>query len=199
MRELEREVRRRGGDQLLSPEFHDEYVEDGSLSRSGTAQLHGAADRRSNLRHYLDHYRAAGGSFGDYIGWHPYSGVRRMSTASTEDLLGATPADVSVWISEVGAIVDAPRLGIDIDLEAQDEQVRFIVVHLARLPRVARVSYWHMTDLTPGWDSALTEADGTPRPAWFTWCAAAHEDAPNYAGCAPSLISGFELDPWELG
>jgi len=205
---LEAELRIRGGhDKLLSPEFHDQY--DGDLpDHRETRLLHGQDDPRSNLAHYLDHYVAAGGGFGDYIGWHPYSGVRRSSVASTEDLISATPSGPPIWITEVGAVVSAPRLGIQIDLHAQNAQVRFIVDRLSELPRVARVSYWHMINLTPGWDSALLESDGKPRPAWYTWCAAAHGGA----GCdygspvAPppteegghELIRGLNGGPWAL-
>jgi hypothetical protein len=173
-RALAAELRRRGGrDRLMSPEFHDQY--DGTLLDSReTRRLHGPHDPRSNLRHYLDHYLASSGGFGDYLGWHPYAGVRRTSMASTRDLLGSTSAAPPIWISEVGAVVSASRLGIQIDLASQDAQVRFIVERLSQLPQVARVSYWHMINLTPGWDSALVERDGTPRPAWYTWCAAAH-------------------------
>jgi hypothetical protein len=171
---LEAELRRRGGrDRLMSPEFHDQY--DGAIPDGReTRRLHGPRDPRSNLRHYLDHYLAASGGFGDYLGWHPYAGVRRSSLASTRDLIDAIPATPAIWISEIGAVVSAPRLGIQIDLASQDAQVRFIVERLSQLPRVARVSYWHMINLTPGWDSALVERDGTPRPAWYRWCTAAH-------------------------
>lgn len=205
-RALEAEVRIRGSnDKLLSPEFHDEYASDLPDHRE-TRALHGPGDPRSSLRHYLDHYLEARGGFGDYIGWHPYSGVRRMSLASTEDLIAATPGGPPIWISEVGAVVSAPRLGIQIGLNAQDAQVRFIVDRLSQLPRVARVSYWHMINLTPGWDSALLDSDGTPRAAWYTWCAAAHGGAPCDYGSPvtppPSeqddhrLVLGLSGGPW---
>jgi hypothetical protein len=193
-RALEAELWRRGGhDRLLSPEFHDEY--DGALpDRRETRRAHGADDPRSNLRHYLDHYRRASGGLGDYLGWHPYAGVRRSSLASTQDLVFSTPAGPPIWITEVGAIVSAPRLGLQIGLRAQDAQVRFIVERLSQLPRVARVSYWHMIDLTPGWDSALVARDGTPRPAWYRWCAAAHggfaDPSCDYRPTAASTLGG---------
>jgi hypothetical protein len=189
-RALEAEVERRGGDdRLLSPEFHDEYDATGAPARGAAEARHGPG--LTNLRHYIDHYTRAGGDFGDYVGWHPYAGVRRMSAASTDDLLAATPASVPVWISEVGAIADAPRLGVAIGQAEQDAQVRFIVRELAQRPRVTRVSYWHMIDLTPGWDSALLDSTGAPRPAWHTWCWAA-------MGRCGELLRGVEPLPWRF-
>jgi len=197
-RALESELELRGGhDLLMSPEFHDDY--DGqALDRRETHALHGASDPRSDLHHYLDHYRAALGGFGDFIGWHPYSGVRRLSLESTEDLLASTSPELPVWISEVGAVVSAPRLGIQIDRAAQDAQVRFVVERLSQLPRVVRVNYWHMINLTPGWDSALLEADGSPRPAWYTWCAAAHGNADESCARAPFPLPNVVVPGAEL-
>jgi hypothetical protein len=170
---------RGSGDRLISPEFADHLDANGALIRNGPA-----GDTRSDVRRYVDAYVAAGGGFGDYVGWHPYSGVKHMTRVSTDDLVGAIPAGVPIWITEVAAHNDAnPTPTSD---AVQNQQVSWMANDpggLAKHPRVARISYYQVQDLGEAWDTALTRIDGSPRPAWSTWCAAAHGDAPSSPAC----------------
>ena len=162
-------------DRLLSPDFHDDYDDD---LADGTLLRTTAGKRVSTVTDYVRRYAAAGGRFGEMVAWHPYSGVRRRSLASTEDFTTALrtvgTGDLPIWITEVGAL-EGPEQGA---------QVEFLVGNLSQLPHTKRVSYWHMFDHNDGWDSALIARDRTLRPAWYTWCAASHGNDRDHPDCA---------------
>jgi hypothetical protein len=139
------------------------------------------ADRSDlgSLAPYLNAYKQAGGGFGDYVGYHAYWGVHAMTRAPTEELAALTPPELPIWITEVGAFGVNPAHAIAHSEREQDERVDWLLNDpggLAQHPRVARLSYYHLQASSEAgfWDSALSNADGTPRPSWATWCAAAH-------------------------
>ncbi len=118
---------------------------------------------------YVNAYEAAGGGWGDYIAWHPYSGVHNKTTQTTLDLMSLTPPDTPVWITEVGAFGRSPG-GIDDPEPVQNDKVWWLATVLADLPRIERVHYYHMRGSTEStWDTGLLNPDGTPRLAWHTW------------------------------
>jgi hypothetical protein len=162
-------------DRLLSPDFHDDYDDD---LGDGTPLRTMPGQGVSTVSDYITRYAAAGGRFGEMVAWHPYSGVKRRSMASTEDFtrtLGTVGAgSLPIWITEVGAL-EGP---------GQGEQLEFVVRQLSQAQPVKRLSYWHMFDHNDGWDSALIARDRTLRPAWYTWCAASHGNDRSHPDCA---------------
>lgn len=173
---LEQALEARGSvDLLVSPEWHDDYDASGNVRR--------LADGRSTVRAYIDQYVSCGGGFGDVIGWHPYGGVERQSTASTDDLL-AYPSTLPVMITEVGAVLVQPGLGPVHDEAEQAARVRWLVTTLAdSSPRIQRIYYYHQRqeaeDENPVtgewvWDSGLQRRDGYRRPAWDEYCNATY-------------------------
>ncbi len=171
-------------DRLLSPDFHDDYGQDGRIKRDPSGD--------STVEVYVRQFLAAGGLLGSAVAWHPYYGAIHESLESTQDLLdnvlpAGSPQDV--WVTEVGAIVERldgnGEVAMAHTLEQQDAQVRFITGPLAAQPRITRISYYHVRDHNPVWDSGLVDELGQRRPAWYTWCAARHAGDPSHPDCAP--------------
>jgi FG-GAP-like repeat/Glycosyl hydrolase catalytic core len=130
-----------------------------------------------SVKPWVDAYRVAGGGFGDVLAWHPYWGAHSRSLRSTRDLIAAVGSGPPIWVTEVGGFgKDLPR-GIDEGEQSQQRQVDWIVHLLAAQPRVARVYYYSLyqsPDPAFPWDTGLIRSDQTPRPSWYTWCAATH-------------------------
>jgi Glycosyl hydrolase catalytic core len=177
-------------DRLLSPDFHDDYGPDNRVKRDSNGD--------STVELYVREFLNAGGDLGAAVAWHPYYGVMQQSLESTVDLVDnvlppGSPHDI--WVTEVGALVE--RLDSDGAVkvaqtpEQQDAQVQFITGPLAAEPRVARISYYHMRDHNPVWDSALVDELGQRRPAWYTWCRARHAGDASHPDCA---ISGRPIE-----
>lgn len=173
-------------DRLLSPDFHDDLTSDGRVRRD--------ADGDSTVELYVREFLAAGGTLGDAVAWHPYYGVMHGSLESTEDLIdnvlpAGAPSDI--WVTEVGALIERLDSNGAVKVaqtpEQQNAQVRFVTGPLAAEPRVARISYYHVRDHNPVWDSALVDELGARRPAWYTWCAARHAGDAAHPDCAPPL------------
>jgi hypothetical protein len=139
------------------------------------------ADRSDlgSLAPYVNAYKAAGGGFGNYVGYHAYWGVHARSRAPTDELAALTPPELPIWITEVGAFGVNPSRSIESSDREQAARVDWMLNApdgLANHPRVARISWYHL-QASPDeafWDSALSNADGTPRPSWLEWCSAAH-------------------------
>jgi Glycosyl hydrolase catalytic core len=171
-------------DRLLSPDFHDDYGRDDRVRRD--------ANGDSTVELYVRAFVDSGGTLGDAVAWHPYDGAMRQSLESTTDLLdNALPPDAppDVWITEVGGILERrdSRGAVTIaqTAEQQNAVVAFITGPLADQPRILRLSYYHMRDHNPVWDSALVDELGGRRPAWYTWCAARHAGDASHPDCAP--------------
>jgi hypothetical protein len=166
-------------DRLLSPDFHDDYDDD---LADGTPLRTVPGQPASTVSDYVTRFAAAGGRFGEMVAWHPYSGVKRQSMASTEDFTNALSTvgagNLPIWITEAGAL-EGPEQGA---------QVEFLVENLSQSARIERVSYWHMFDHNDGWDSALIARDRTLRPAWYTWCAASHGNDRGHPDCSVSPL-----------
>lgn len=172
-RALEDILRRRGSSsKLVGPEWHDDV--DGNGNANLASSFH-PGTTESTVKHYIDHYRACGGDFGNFIGWHPYGGVKYKNLSSTRDLLRATPDSIPVLITEVGSVLrgngESQFRFSEIE---QSSQVSWIVNDLASLDgRISRIYYYHvLATPAPQWDSGLEYADGTPRLAWYQYCRA---------------------------
>jgi hypothetical protein len=166
------------------------------------------ADRRDlgSIGSYVSAYVNAGGGFGDIVGWHPYWGTNAMTRSTTDDLLRYVPADLPVWVTEVGAWGTNAHVTHPIeDGElAQNRRLAWLANDpsgLAAHPRITQIHHYHMRDSgQPDWDSALVRRDGLRRAAWYTWCHASHGDDPrgcdrSTRGVAAGLLSGLRL--WE--
>jgi hypothetical protein len=160
-------------DRQLSPDLHDDYARDNLVRRDEGGV--------SSVERYVRAFVDSGGTLGDAVAWHPYDGAMRQSLDSTVDLLdNALPPDApfDVWVTEVGGILErhdsSGALAIALTPEQQNAVVSFITGPLAALPRISRISYYHVRDHNPVWDSALVDELGARRPAWYTWCAARH-------------------------
>ena len=182
-------------DLLLSPDLHDDY--DGDLGDGTPLRTVEEDGRRiSTVADYLRHFRAAGGRLGAALAWHPYSGVNRQDMTSTEDVAAELPG-VPIWVTEIGAAGQIPGGRFEQAGEAYQQQTVdwMLGPGLAAHPQVERIYYWHMLDHNPVWDTALVRSDGTPRPAWYSWCAAAHGGEPAHPDCAGAAASaGRRID-----
>ncbi|WP_028063791.1 hypothetical protein [Solirubrobacter soli] len=103
-------------------------------------------------------------------GLHNYIDANRFRTRGTKALLKATKGEV--WFTETGGIVKRKQ-DAQVPLPASREHAARAarwVFRLAELsPRIKRIYFYHWTpptDPLATWDSALTNANGTPRPAY---------------------------------
>jgi hypothetical protein len=149
-------------------------------------------DRRDlgSIAPYVNAYAKAGGGFGHVVGWHPYWGLHATTRDTTDDLLRAVPAELPVWITEVGAFGTNTHGSpvIEDGETVQQVKLNWLVNDpngLAAHPRVARIYHYHARDTgQPDWDSALLRHDGERRPAWYTWCFASHGNDQAAGDCA---------------
>jgi hypothetical protein len=136
---------------------------------------------------YLGRYVERGGGFGDVVGWHAYWGAHNLSLATTDAFLDQVPPDLPVWVTEVGGFGRNLSRSIADPDQLQNAKLLWLTSTLARHPRVERIFYYHARDTgQPDWDSALMRRDGTRRPAWFTWCVAAHGGNFGHPDCTPT-------------
>lgn len=188
-------------DVLLSPDLLDDYDDD--LADGTPLRTVDVGGRRvSTVADYLRQFRAAGGQLGEALAWHPYNGANRRDITSTDDIAAEVPG-LPIWVTEVGAAGQMPGKRFQHAGETyQRDTVDWILgPGLASHPRVERIYYWHMRDHNPVWDTALVRADGSPRPAWYSWCAAAHDrdasdpDCADTGPVAPRRLHAFAPDP----
>lgn len=175
-------------DQLVSPEWHDDYDANGQLDTT----IDEAGYTVTTTVHYVHHYLGCGGGWGHILGWHPYGGVRRQSRASTDDFLANTPSGMQVMITEVGSTIWNPSTSVHLCEAEQAQQVQWIIETLANSPRITRVYYYHQRQGSTkvsdpdcrrqppdpddwAWDSGLERFDQTRRPAWYLYCSATHQ------------------------
>jgi hypothetical protein len=139
---------------------------------------------------YITAFKNAGGDWGNAAAFHPYHGIGQKSNNTVEDIENLAPAGMPVWITEVGAYgIGAGYTGTQAQ---QAESLGWLLNGQAgnpgvgNLPEVARIYYYHMQGKASGatWDTALLNQDLTPRPVWYTYCAAVHGDNSGHADCA---------------
>jgi hypothetical protein len=119
--------------------------------------------------------------WGNAAAFHPYRGVEQSASGgiwTTDTFASLLPSEFPIWITEVGAHAD--KFGI----AGQAQQVSWIVNTLGGHPNVTRISYYDMLDRPITWDTALLNEDHSPRPAWYTWCAAAHGGDATHPDCS---------------
>jgi hypothetical protein len=135
-----------------------------------------------NFNDYLTAYKnATGGDWGDVVAFHPYRDTRNAQLTYTNALASAAPGK-NIWVTEVGAEYKG-------DATAQNARVSWIANTLANHSRVKRITYYSMRGSgfhsSTNWDTGLLNPNRSRRPAWYTWCAAAHGDNAAHPDCRP--------------
>jgi hypothetical protein len=149
------------GSKITSPDFADDFNRD-AISPA-----------------YIYTYIANGGGWGDYAAWHAYWSTYYEDPYMTNKFLSYVPADVPVWITEVGAFGENSKRGIYDDNSIQYGKAIWLSHSLAQLPRIKRVYYYnmvgqHLSPTNAGFDTGLLNLNSTPRPSWNAWCIATH-------------------------
>ena len=132
-----------------------------------------AADLVDNksMGRWVKRFRKAARREPRFWGLHNYVDANQFRTTSTRALLKATKGEV--WLTETGGVVErhnTSKIVFDTGVDHAGDAVRFIFKRLVPLsPRVRRVYLynWKATAGFSTWDSALLNADGTPRPAYL--------------------------------
>ncbi|HYP55143.1 MAG TPA: FG-GAP-like repeat-containing protein [Solirubrobacterales bacterium] len=143
------------------------------------------SDNTENWKSYVEEYKAewakrygAGGAFANVAALHTYGAIQAMSLQKVNEYAGMLPAGKEIWVTEAGAHFTTPQ--------AQAQKVAWMTngaSGLASHDRVTRIAYYHMRDHNSAWDTALMEENQAPRPAWYTWCAAAHGNNGSHPDC----------------
>lgn len=103
-------------------------------------------------------------------GLHNYVDANKFIARGTRTLLKATRGEI--WLTETGGVVErhnASKIVFDTGTAHAAQAVRFIFDRLVPLsPRIKRVYLynWRAQQGATTWDSALTNADGSPRAAY---------------------------------
>jgi hypothetical protein len=100
-------------------------------------------------------------------GIHDYSATNRFEPKRLTDLLDVLPSAAKVWLTETGGLA---RFGkaFPFDLKRQAKATRYVFTLARATPNIERVYLYNWTGAAPGvrFDAGLTNADGTPRPAY---------------------------------
>lgn len=142
-------------------------------------------DETSNWKTYVENYKAAGGGFGNVAAFHPYKAAATSSLTTVNEYAAIVPAGRNIWATEVGVKPPVTSIGKDVAAQATKAHWMIDTVNgLASVDRLTRIGYYHVRDHNPAWDSALLYNDLRRRPAWYTWCAAAHGGNLSHPDCA---------------
>jgi Glycosyl hydrolase catalytic core len=117
---------------------------------------------------YLRRFRAAvKGPAPELWGLHNYSDTNRFRTSGTRSMLRAVPGEI--WVTETGGVAKFGR-DFPFDLKRQARATAYTFHLLDLSSRIRRLYVYNWAGAPPGarFDSGLTNADGTPRPAYRT-------------------------------
>ena len=116
------------------------------------------------LARYVPRLDAAGGP-GRVWGLHNYSDTNRFRDSGTTRFLAAVKGDV--WLTETGGVARFGR-AFPFSLTRQARAITYMVRLARSQPRIKRlyVYNWAGAPADARFDSGLTNADGTPRPAY---------------------------------
>lgn len=125
----------------------------------------------ANMRPWITRFRKAAKLEPKYWGLHNYVDANTFRTAGTRAIVAVTKGEI--WLTETGGVVERHNTSAIVFATGSEHAaaaVRFIFNRLVPTsPRIRRV-YLYNWRASPGpstWDSALTSADGTPRPAYI--------------------------------
>jgi hypothetical protein len=105
-----------------------------------------------------------------YWALNNYVGANHLSTTSTRALLRAVTGNI--WLIETGGIVTLPhhgKVGFALTAKHAARVDNFLLTRVAGLsPRIQRIYFyeWRPVRRHAGWDSALLNYDGSPRPGY---------------------------------
>jgi hypothetical protein len=117
---------------------------------------------------YLKRFRAAlKGGTPRLWGLHNYSDTNRFRTRGTRQMLRAVPGEI--WVTETGGVARFGR-SFPFDLQRQARATTYTFKLLDLSSRIRRLYLYNWTGSPPGarFDAGLTNADGSPRPAYDT-------------------------------
>jgi hypothetical protein len=117
---------------------------------------------------YVKRFRAAvQGKPPQLWGLHNYSDTNRFRTKGTREMLRAVPGEI--WVTETGGVASFGR-SFPFDLKRQARALAYTFKLLDLSPRIRRLYLYNWTGSPAGarFDAGLTNADGSPRPAYAT-------------------------------
>jgi hypothetical protein len=125
------------------------------------------------LRPWLARYVKA--LHGTPVGWalHNYRDVREHSTKQLRVLMSLTRGPI--WLDETAGVLKRGHWRTESRAAAAGDE-RFLLSLARRYPRISRIYHYEWQNApTDTWDSALINANGTPRPAYQVLAAAARD------------------------
>ena len=117
---------------------------------------------------YLAHFRkAVRGPAPELWGLHNYSDTNRFRARGTRKMLHSVPGEI--WVTETGGVAKFGR-DFPFDLKRQARATAYTFHLLDLSPRIRRLYVYNWAGAPPGarFDAGLTNADGSPRPAYRT-------------------------------
>jgi hypothetical protein len=123
---------------------------------------------QAGMPRYVQRFRAAvHGPTPQLWGLHNYSDTNRFRTKGTREMLRAVPGEI--WVTETGGVAKFGR-SFPFDLKRQARATAYTFKLLDLSSRIRRLYLYNWTGSPPGarFDAGLTNADGSPRPAYAT-------------------------------
>lgn len=124
----------------------------------------------ANMKRWIKRFRKVSRKEPKYWGLHNYVDANQFRSTGTRGILSATRGEV--WLTETGGVVErnnGSKIAFATGADHAAQAVRFIFDRLVPINRRIRRVYlynWRANPYPSTWDSALTNADGTPRPAY---------------------------------
>jgi hypothetical protein len=124
-------------------------------------------DQEGFPRYVARFRRALTGPTPELWGLHNYSDTNRFRTRGTRRMLRAVPGEI--WVTETGGVARFGR-SFPFDLERQARATAYTFKLLELSPRIRRLYLYNWTGSPAGarFDAGVTNADGSPRPAYAT-------------------------------
>ncbi|TMM01489.1 MAG: hypothetical protein E6G10_12940 [Actinobacteria bacterium] len=124
-------------------------------------------DQQGFTRYLARFRRATSGPTPHLWGLHNYSDTNRFRTRGTRAMLRAVPGQI--WVTETGGVARFGR-SFPFDLRRQARATAYTFKLLKLSPRIRRLYVYNWAGAPPGarFDAGLTNADGSPRPAYRT-------------------------------
>jgi hypothetical protein len=123
---------------------------------------------QAGMPRYVKRFRAAvKGATPQLWGLHNYSDTNRFRTKGTRQMLRAVPGEI--WVTETGGVARFGR-SFPFDLKRQARALAYTFKLLDLSPRIRRLYLYNWTGSPAGarFDAGVTNADGSPRPAYET-------------------------------